>query len=162
GRPANDWMAPPDGSRAARRLRAFLPEGPQSAHLRLSFNEAFSAVASAACPLTRSAHAISCPIRRPFSVSLSPCAFRVSVYSLPETVSARLRSPSNRVMVASWGPVASCEARTRTRACARPVRSLARTARHLLPSGTHEQQLAVRAARHAVAGLRRLPDSRVR
>jgi hypothetical protein len=37
-----------------------------------AFSDAFSAVANAASPLTRSAHAISRPLRRPLSASVKP------------------------------------------------------------------------------------------
>jgi len=56
-----------------------LTDGLRPNGARLALSEAFSAVASAASPLTKSAHLISNPLRRPFKTNVKPVGESVSV-----------------------------------------------------------------------------------
>src|SRR5882757_1173144 len=65
----------------------------------LAVREAFSAVASAASPVTRSAHLMSSPLRFPLSAKVNPTDDIVSVYGCRPMDSSRLRLPSSFVVI---------------------------------------------------------------
>ena len=83
------------------RGRSAAPASPRGVH-RDPLRDAFSAVASAASPLTRSFHFSSWPLRAPFGVSFSPSGESASVNGLPSMLISRRRMPSSLVMGSPW------------------------------------------------------------
>jgi len=66
-------------------------------------NEALSAVASAASPLTRSVQVNWNPFRFPFATSVIPSGVNVSVYGAPAISTSRFNGPSSLVVIVLVG-----------------------------------------------------------